>query len=243
MIDFICNANWTPYGVDCGSESAAAIVYKFLREAVMDRHIYISKIIGFSFDKSDIARTGNGEYITRHKQIGESYPELINILGDKIFLEPEEGEYSAKLEVTEGNDFVNGINNVYTSPFLNKLNQQVEVLCTDPYLCRCLKGTNTLHVITAYDCGYRSTSYNSHIVKSNSFPCFTDHSLNDFVRVLPRSNPGPLVPIRFYNGMSVDHFKQILSNWGAVIKSSNIRKGERQWLRSFQQLQRKISVQ
>lgn len=243
MIDYICSAQWTPYGIMCPDVHTARVVHRFLREAVMDRHIYISKIIGFSFDNNDLTRVGNGEYITRHQQIGESYSELIVVLGNKVFLDPFASSYTVSLTT--------GVNTLYgDSVFKNTLNQEAEVVFTDPTVCTCLKGTNTMHVLTIYDCTYRDTARNSFVIKSlakknnqkrgNFFPCFTDHCLNDFVRILPMMNGDTLVPVRFYNGMTQVQFQKILSNWNSIVKSGNIRNEEKLWLQNFRRLQRTI---
>ena len=76
---------WTPYGIACPDAKTAHTVHKFLREAVLDRHIYLSKIIGFAVKSSTHFSVYSGTYIARHVQLGESYPELTVKLSDKIY--------------------------------------------------------------------------------------------------------------------------------------------------------------
>ena len=68
---------WTPYGIQCPDIMTAKIVHKFVREAVLDRHIYLNKVIGFTINTNNTFRPFAGTYIARHKQIGESYPEIM----------------------------------------------------------------------------------------------------------------------------------------------------------------------
>lgn len=216
---------WTPYGIQCPDIMTAKIVHKFVREAVLDRHIYLNKVIGFTINTNNTFRPFAGTYIARHKQIGESYPEIMVNLLDKVFIDVDGSVVNTTLQT--------GMNTVETSPFWNSCNNYVETLYTNPNICRCLTKTTNFQVRLEYDCGYRSMSLNSKSLSSEYFPCYTDYSLQDYVRVLPMLQDSTIVPIRYYNGMDTIKFRKLLSKWLIHIQKNSLKKEETLWMQNF----------
>ena len=219
------NLQWTPYGIQCPDANTAKIVHKFMREAVLDRHIYLSKVIGFSINTNNTFRAYTGNYIARHKQIGESYPEIMVNMQDKIFVNVSETVLDSTLQT--------GVNTVETSPFWRAYNDFVETLYANPNICRCLTKETNFKVKLEYDCGYRSMTANSKNLSSEYFPCNTDYTMHQFVRILPMDVGSTLVPIRYYNGLTEETFKSILRKWLIYIQTNSLKKEESLWLQSF----------
>lgn len=216
---------WTPYGIECGSVEMARIVHKFLREAVLDRHIYISKVIGFSVKTNNTFRPHSGMSIARHPQIGESYPEIMNNLSDKVFIGVNTDYLDTVLTV--------GDNDVVNQPFGDLRDYAAEVLYENPRICRCLMKETIFRVRIQYNCGFVSMPENSKVLTPDFFPCYTDYSLAEFFRVLPRTQDSTLVPIRYYNGATEQQFKDILSKWLVYSKTNSVSKEEALWMQSF----------
>ena len=87
MLDYVLNKTvWTPYGIECSDHATAKKVHKFMREAVLDRHICIRKVIGFSIHGDNGNKLYSGTYIARHINMGDSYPELAVVYSDKVFM-------------------------------------------------------------------------------------------------------------------------------------------------------------
>lgn len=221
---------WTPYGIQCQNKSQFNLVHKFMREAVLDRHIFVSKVIGVGVSTGESMKQAAGKtYIARHGSLGESYPELTVTLQDKIFMIKDTAKLSVNLE--------NGENTLPSATFISK-GKEVECLYANPEICRALRPGVILSLQTAYNCGYRSMADNSKALvsqKSSSyFPCNTNFSLAQFVRVLPPMD-GNQVIIRVYNGMTLDKFREILINWKEKLDSGVIPKEEKEWIASFGQ--------
>lgn len=216
---------WTPYGIACPDAETAHTVHKFLREAVLDRHIYLSKIIGFAVKSSTHFSVYSGTYIARHVQLGESYPELTVKLSDKIFLNTDADYLNMHLEA--------GMNTCIKNSFGDLRDYKAEVLYTNPEVCRCLVDETVFCVRLQYDNGYRSMAENSKILDKEFFPCNTDYSLADYVRVLPIQPGDTLVPIRYYNGCTMANFQDILSKWYIYLQTGNIKSEEKEWVSNF----------
>lgn len=216
---------WTPYGLVCPDAVTAKVIHKFMREAVMDRHICISKVIGFTIKSNNTIRSAGNASIARHKQIGESYPELMCHLLDKVFINVNTDTLDMLLSV--------GMNTLENNCFGNLREYSAEVLYTDAGVCRCLKNDAILRVWLQYDCGYRGMASNSKILNKEFYPCYTDYSLEEYVRVLPMMRDQTLVPIRYYNGMTEEIFKNILSKWLVHLSTSSLKKEEKLWLQNF----------
>lgn len=229
MLDYICTANWTPYGIQCGDPLIAKKVHRFMRQAILDRHVYINKIIGFTIKTNNTFRAGTGDYITRHEQIGESYPELMISLQDKIFLDTNAKELDVDLET--------GMNNVDNSIFRDvATGKTATVLYENCNICRCLKKSTILRVEIQYDCGFRAMPENCNYLDNSYFPCYTDYSLAPFYRVLPMEPGATLVPIRYCNKATEGQLKDILNTWSVYIKSGSVKMEEKEWLQSFGRL-------
>lgn len=222
ILDEVLNAQWSPYGVTAASAADAKRFHKFLREAVLDRHICTHKVIGFLIDSNVATRGHVGTYIARHMQIGESYPQMIVNLLDKVFLDIKANSAKCLLKT--------GLNTLDNNSFGDGRNATYEVLRTNPEICRCLFNETYLTVKLAYDAGYRSMQENSKELGGKYFPCYTDFSLSDFVRVLPMQPGSKLIPVRFYSGMTLDKFKQILLEWKAFAGTGGLRKEDGVWL-------------
>lgn len=217
---------WTPYGIQCPNEQVAHKVHKFLREAILDRHIYMHKIIGFAIKTNNTFRPYAGTYIARHKQIGESYPEVMVNMLDKVFLNATTDYLDTKLDT--------GMNTLLDHQFGDLKDVNCETLYTNPNICRCLMKETIFRVRIAYDCGYRSMADNSKELGSEYFPCYTDFSVANFFRVLPISPGDTLVPIRYYSGATEQNLKDLLLKWSIYIQTGSLKKGESLWVQSFE---------
>lgn len=219
--NIINNYTWNPYGIQCADAHTAKIVHAFLREAILDRHVYTNKIIGFKIKAAATSRPHAGTYIARHKQLAESYPEILTMLLDKVFLNTFDDEISATL--SQG---PNTVNDVY---FLDSNGTIVNALFTRPELCRVIEKNCVLQLKTAYDCGFRDMRQNSKKIGPEYFPCYTDFSIADYVKVLPIKPGDTLVPIRYYHGANPDMLKQILTNYMIYIQSGSVKRSEKWW--------------
>lgn len=223
--DILNKLTWSPYGIQCPDIYTAKLVHKFMREAVLDRHIYISKVIGFAVKTNNTFRPFAGTYIARHKQIGESYPEVMVNLLDKVFLNTSKTQLDTILSV--------GSNTTLNCNFDDGEGNIVDVLSTKPDICRCLDKQTVFRVKLQYDCGFRDMARNTKDLKPEFFPCYTDFSLADYVRILPMQPGTVLVPIRYYNGMTEEKFKDILGKWLLYIQTKSLKGEESLWLQSF----------
>lgn len=224
ILEDILDMHWSPYGIACGDMNVTAKVRKFLREAVLDRHIYITKVVGYVLSSNNILRVSSGSYITRHEKLGESYSEIMVNLLDKVFLYSNDSEARIELEC--------GMNTMHNNKFIDKSGKDIETLYVNDKVCRVLDGNIQLKLAMSYDCGYKSMPDNSKLLDSKYFPCYTDFSLQDYVRVPPRPRTGDLgvVELRYLNGMTEQIFKDILTKWLSYYKAGDIKEEERIWL-------------
>lgn len=227
MIKLISELPWTPYGIQCPDSKTAHYVHKFLREAVLDRHIYTTKVAGFTIETNNTFRASTGDYITRHEQIGESYPELMVKLQDKLFLNAGKNQLDIILETG-----MNTVDNIKIDD--GEHNRTIEILYVKPDICRCLKKETILRVSLLYDCGYKHMSETCKGLDSSFFPCNIDFGISAFYRVLPMQLNDTLVPIRYYNGATEAQFKDILKKWMIYCNTGNIKEEEELWLQSFE---------
>lgn len=225
LLDNIINGTVqiTEKGIQCATPDGAWRVFNFMRQAILDRHIYISKAVGVQFVKDVHAKASvNGNiHIEGYYNCGESYPELMVHLSDKIYLVPPNTE-SIDIQCNPGVVNVPDVLNT------------AGVLYRDPYMLRVLTNSMVMRLILKYDCGFRTMSYNSK-VSSKMFPFYTDNSLADFVRVLPMERGQTFVPMKFLHGMNVVKFNMILKNWHTAIVARDINKEELLWLQRFGQ--------
>lgn len=226
IIDTILNkCTWSPYGITCPDVQTMRVVHRFMREAILDRHLYVNKVIGFQLSKSSISRGHAGTYIARHPQLCESYSEVMLSLSNKVFLSDVNGDILVDMNA--------GDNEVPKLMFVNEKQDFVKVLYEDPHVCRVVDKMCTLRLRTVYDCGYRSCQQNSKKVGQDFFPCCTDFSVGEFFRVLPPEPSGSTVSMRVYNGATWDDLRTLLQLYLKAIQEGSVRKEEREWLRSF----------
>lgn len=224
--DLLTKCNWTVYGVECPDANMTAMAHKFLREAILDRHLFVCKVIGFDFTVGSMSRAHAGTYIARNKQIGESYAEVMLNMSDKVLLTTSNGDIT--VEITDGQ------NTVHNVTFENSEHQPVPILYTNENVCRVLDKSCLLKLKVVYDCGYRTCQQNSKKIGADYFPCYTDFYVGDFFRVLP-PEPGNIVAIRFYNGGTIEMLKLLFERYLQTILAGGLRKEEREWLRGFMQ--------
>lgn len=227
ILDRILNEfTWTPYGIVCPDVATTRVVHKFMRELILDRHLYVNKVIGFSF-KNAQERKYTGTYIARHTQLGESYPELMCKLQDKIIINSKESSFLCVLKT--------GVNNISDMMIANDgdANRQAHFLCTNDEVCRVLDGSPILQLATQYDCGYLHMRNNSKKLSNEYFPCCTDFSAGDFFRVLPLAVNTTLIPIRFYYDGTPEILKSLLQQYCDTVKSGALRKDDKAWIQMF----------
>ena len=228
--NLVNNLKWNEFGIVCNSQEQRDFYHKFLREAVLDRRICISKVIGVKVMQVEKSAKGlTNIYIARHSAIGESYPELANKLQDKIFITTKNIKVEAELKLGD-----NKASDVY---FKSARDVIVPHLFEVNDICRTLNGPVNLGLVLHYGYGYQSMTDNSARLKSKEsnsyFPCNTDFSLAPYVRVLPPVGSPNIIQVRYYNGMTPDLFKSILLNWSEYLDSNNSIKPVREWLAAF----------
>lgn len=221
--------NWVAEGISCNNVQTAKIVHKFLREAILDRHLPVTKVIGFKIKSSNTFRVAQSTYIARHKQIGESYPEIMNNLSDKVWLDV--GSNDAHIPLNTG---MNTLENTMVQPNHQfTVDTPPTVLYVNPNICRCLQKTADLEIILKIGTGYSSMAANSKEIDSSYFPCSTDFSVAEFFRILPFTSETNVVPIRYYNGATPEVLKQLLNLWKTEMEYKVIERGDRRWLSAF----------
>lgn len=239
MLTYIIeNLQFTPSGIVCPDAVTAKKVNLFLREAVLDRHIYLQKAIGIKVVSSTNIQdmSSRGTNISRHPHIGESYIELVHNIHDKIFLRPMTNDL-IWTQLKPGLCTMNDID------FISSNHSILDMLWTNPVVATSLSSFGAksgdmmsqcrLVVKTCYDCGYRGFADNSSVLSNDMFPCDTNYSLADYIRILPMITPSHIVNVRYYNGCTPEIFKSILQTWNNFIKSQNIKEEESEWLRNF----------
>lgn len=228
LTSLLDGSTWGP-GVVIPGGVPAQMMYRFLRTAILDRHIYLTKIVGFKFTTSTPTSGNSNTSIARESQIGDSYVEMVANLYDKLFLTAANHNITVELQ--------KGSNDVPTSQFLTSEGVQQRVLYTNPYLVRCLSGDVTLHLQLSYSSGFKSSHKNSRPLMEGYFPCYTDFSLQDFVRVLPRDryDADPGIHLRYYNGMTQEIFLTILRSYQMFIETNVVRREDQEWVSVLEQ--------
>lgn len=217
---------WNDYGIVCHDPKLAKHIHTFMREAILDRHIYLRKVTSFAVSvKKPVGVSDRSRSIGRNSSIGESYPELMLNLSDKIFYQTTTDTAKVSLDV--------GNNTIQMHPFTNK-GETIKTLFSNPNICRVIHGTGTLEVNLTYDCGFRDMSLNTNGIGKEFFPCYTDYSVADYFRVLPEITNGSLVSIRCCNNASMNDLKSLLVQWLVPNNRDNIKKEEREWLQNFE---------
>lgn len=225
MLEEVLALNWTDTGIQCRSSREAWLTHKFMREAIMDRHVYLSKVSSFTINSAYKFTRAGIKVIARHPQIGESYIEIMKNLQDKFFLT------SSKVLTFQ---LTCGMNNITEARPLDTNNNNVVEYHVTPGLCRCLMEDVELKVKLFYGCGYRDMATNSEGLSEDYFPCIQDYNLQPFVRVLPRAKDSLIVPMRYYNGLNSQILKlSIFSKWKSAMDSHDVKEEELQWESDF----------
>ena len=214
----------TSEGVTCSSEEERRVVHKFLREAVMDRHIPVYKVTGIAITSLTAKSVYTSSQIARNKQIGESYAELTVNMLDKTFIVSNNDTLTADLHI--GENFLPDVK-------FKAYNKEAMCFYTNPRLCRVIDGNVGMKIAIERGTGYKSMASNSETLKSGYFPCNTDFSINEFVRVLPIVD-GVHIPIRYFNGFNVDMFNALLTLWRIDIDNKVVSEEDKPWLYSFE---------
>lgn len=215
---------WTPYGLQCQDAETAKKLHSFLREAILDRHVYVSKIISFTFDISNPINAGSNRSVGRNINVGESFTDIIINLQDKVFIQTNATSARIDLEAKE--------NTLLNAKFKDR-SGDLNVLYTDPKVCRLVNGTGAMHVALAYDHGFRTMDKNSDDKPKSHFPCYTDFSIADYFRIPPMDKGSTLVPIRYYHNANSDALRSILYKWLVPDNRSNLEDEEKVWLQHY----------
>lgn len=222
------NCTWTEYGIQCPNANVARVLHKFLREAILDRHLYLCKVVGFGLKSHHKSRNHMGTYIARHQQVGESYPEVMVNLQDKIFM--------CDSSCVVRSVVAPGVGTVDNTLFYINRDTAVPVMCTQKNLCTAIGNQVLFDLQLAYDCGYRNNVTNSKMLDSSYFPCNTDFYAGDFFRVLPPQFGSKDIRINYYHGATVDTLRTLLGNWYKACISKSVRKEELVWVQNFTHL-------
>lgn len=229
LLDTILNdLQWSDEGIICRDYAEKKLVHKFMREAVLDRYIYNARIAGVCVSTADSKTSVAKTYISKHNSIGESYAELTSQLSDKVFFLTSNQVLTVSLN--------KGANKIEDVSFIRG-GSPVSRLYVNDNVCRALHDNVVLSVFVTYDYGYKSMADNSKAIKSQHsskyFPCNTDYSLAQYVRVLPPTQDS-VVHMRFYNGMNPEYFKLILENWKKVIELGKMPEEVQKWLKTYE---------
>lgn len=224
MLNKILNEfEWTNMGISHDSPALVRRAHEFMRKLILDRHLYLNKVIGFKFVTSITAPSNGTTNIARNIAIGESYLEVMAYLDKKIYLDSKAKSATVQLAL--------GPNTVHNTITVNPEKQKIELLHETDELCRVLDGTARLELYLAYDCVYRSAQRNSKVVGKDYWPCETDYSVQDYFRVLPDFRNPHLVRINYYNGATPEILKRLLIDYKD--HRSVLKKGESLWLSNY----------
>lgn len=225
------SAAWDSVGYHCTDAEQYRRFYRFLRQAILDRHIPQSKVIGVSYIKSDksIKRLKSFVNIEGNDSVGESFPELMLNLQDKIFLPTQAPsrtlkQYSCTLPT--------GVHTIMDSKIQDAEQRAVPVLYTKPDMCTVMNDSVIIELHIYYGCKYMDMSATSHLLTKNVFPFYVDYSLQDYIRILPRrpEDTDNTIKIRMYNGMTKDLFIQLLYDWETALSNIDFGTEEKLWL-------------
>lgn len=212
------DVTWCDNGIRCNDNETGHKVFDFLYELILDSHLYVTKPIGFYID-SHSHNSKAGTYIARNTQIGESYPELMTHLQDKIVLNCTAPVIKA--DMTRGA--------VTTDVFSE------EMLCMDNYLCRVLDGECKLVLKLSTACGYKTLKDTSKQLDPKFFPMNTYFNINDYVRIIPTVGDFRFVELRYYHGMTHKILYDMLQRYYDMLQSMYVSGEEKQWALSFTQ--------
>lgn len=210
------DVTWDAKGITCSDEATGHKLYDFLYELILDSHLYVTKPIGFYIDSKSY-NSKAGTYIARNSQIGESYPELMTNLQDKVILECTQPVIKAEMQKGR----------VTTDVFKEK------ILCMHNYVCRVLDGSCQLILKLSTDCGYKTLKDTSKQLDPKFFPMNTYFNINDYVRIIPAVESFKRIELRYYHGMTHEILFGMLRRYQDMVNSLNVSEEERQWALSF----------
>lgn len=213
-------------------------LFKFIREAILDRYIYLYKVAGYKLTST--LKAHYGVDISRSRDMCDSYIEMAVNLSDKLFYDSPN---KLILAIVTSDCYT-----VDTVTFKGNATTY-HPLYTNPYCCRSVDGKpREVTLYLRYGNSYASMYSNYKYLNDESFfPCVTDFTLDPFIRVLPRPNDTPdsedLIRLRYYNGMTPEIFKGIMTSWSSYMhevarptnddNAQNI-KGVQKWLSNFE---------
>lgn len=218
--DLLEGVNWESSAITSEDPAKLYTIFQFLRQLIMDSHLYVTKIIGFSVTNRTM-RSHTGTYIARNVQLGESYAELSVKLADKLIIGTDVDELS--FDVKKG---------LIKVPAL-EMPASSRIMYTNDEVCRVIAGTCVLHFKIQTDCGYRDMQQNSAELPNSYFPMNTYFNISEYVRVLPMMRGDKRINLRFLNGMDVNTLKFLLLRYKSLIESQFISKEELAWVQSF----------
>lgn len=213
-------STWSSNTIACADVDKLNMCYEFMRQLILDSHLYVTKVIGFGI-KNKTKRNHTGTYIARNVQIGESHVELARKLSDKLICNSNTQEIS----VTAGCG-------ILTSEEV-KVATGEEILYTSDEICHVVSGNVVLMIKLQNNCGYRDMKQNSNLMSSEYFPMNAYFNINDYVRVLPSIYGDTSFSMRYYNGFTSKHLTDLLVKYSYMVKQELISKEELQWVQSF----------
>ena len=241
LLDEIINALTTQNSDDIQTNSPTEFrrFNRFLRQAILDRHICITKAIGVSFTchTPTMKRAAHTVALEGYETVGESYPELMLNMQDKIFLDfttsiASTGVVALQAVPKLGENYLPTL--MFKKSLMEADTSAVRVLHTNPYVMNLLATPLVMVVHTYYASGYLDMSKTSRIMDDKVFPFNTDFSLQDYVRILPPRPGDTAIKLRYYNGMNRNYFIAILKRWRQYIETNNCRKEERLWMQQLE---------
>lgn len=211
---------WGQSGLSTSDPQKAFTMFQFIRQLIMDSHLYVTKIIGFSVTNRTM-RSHTGTYIARNVQLGESYAEMMVKLSDKLIINTNENElvFDVKKGVIKASEL--------------PMKDNSKILFVKDDMCRVITGTCVLNFRLQTDCGYRDMQQNSNELPSQYFPMNTYFNIMDYVRVLPMMYGSTEIKLRLCNGMSMDILKMMIARYKGLLESQYVSEEELQWAQSF----------
>lgn len=200
--------------------------FKFLREAVMDARIPVTKIIGFSL-------TCSTEYtrITAEGRTGLTLESLVQIatnFTDKILAQDVPNIIACNIpkgRLTADKTLTN-----FTGFDFNFLYTESEILSATQDL--------SLYLFTLTSTGYRTMLDNSDTMRridrensSSYFPIASYHSLSDFIRFTPFDGH---IHYRFYHGATPSLLKASLDRLLSAQQSLELSEEVSEWLSGYE---------
>ena len=221
IVDNLLNDfTWGQTSIHVSDPKKAYIMFQFIRQLIMDSHLYVTKIIGFSVTNRTL-RSHSGTYIARNVQIGESYAEMMVKLKDKLIINTNENElmFDVKKGVIKASEL--------------PMKDSSKILYTNDEMCRVITGTCVLNFRLQTDCGYRDMQQNSNELPNQYFPMNTYFNIMDYVRILPMMYGQTDIQFRFCHGMTMDIFKMLVARYKLLLESQYVSEEELTWAQSF----------